>query len=138
MQKSVNPLLLVGIIGTIVAGFHFGVEYGRAMWGSRDIWWTPKSVAFPLDKTRQEFELFLSGELLQDHLERSSLSATDSNGKSYQIVPDDIEVRLNNWHKVKASFLNSAVFSAFMLGVSSTCLVMGVMQLLARRKKNRE
>jgi hypothetical protein len=138
MKKRVNALLVIGITGTIVLGFHFGVQYGRAMWGNRSIWWTPKVMAVSLDETRQYFELFLSNELLQDHLKRRSLSATERNGKTYQVVPEDIKIRLNNWYKVKASFLNSAVFSAFMLGISVTCLILGLAQLRKPREPNPE
>jgi hypothetical protein len=138
MQKRVNSLLIVGIIGTVVLGFHFGVQYGRAMWGNSHIWWTPKAMAVSLDETRQYFELFLSDELLQDHLKRRSLSATERDGKTYQVVPEDIKIRLNNWYRVKASFLNSAVFSAFVLGISVTCLIMGLARLRMRRESNSE
>ncbi|MBN2467304.1 MAG: hypothetical protein JXD19_04060 [Deltaproteobacteria bacterium] len=138
MRKKINALLLIGIIGSVVCGSHFAVTYGRALWGPSDIWWTPISMALPLDETTQEFNILVSNELLQDHLKRRSLTATDLEGKSYQVVSDDIEVRLNNWHKVKASFLHSAVFAAFMLGVSITCLILGAVQVLTRRDGRKE
>jgi hypothetical protein len=138
MKKRVNSLLIIGITGTIVLGFHFGVQYGRATWGNHTIWWTPKAMAVSLDETRQYFELFLSNELLQDHLKRRSLSATERNGKTYQVVPEDIKVRLNNWYKVKASFLNAAVFSAFVLGVSVTCLILGLARMRMRGEQKSE
>jgi hypothetical protein len=134
MKKKINALLLIGVIGTAILAPQFAVKYGRAMWGNKDIWWTPGSLAYPLDETKQEFRLFLSDELLEDHLARGSLSAMDSKGRSYPVVSKDIKIRLNNWNKVKASFLHSAVFLALMLGVSITCLILGVAQLVTKSK----
>jgi len=135
MKRDINALLLIGIIGAAVLGPQFAVQYGRATWGDKDIWWTPASLALPLQETKQEFRVFLSGEPLQGHLERGSLSATDPNGRSYQVVSEDIRVRLNNWNKVRASHLHSAVLSAFMLGVSVTFLLLGVLQFATRRRR---
>lgn len=135
MKREINALLLIGIIGTAVAGSQFAVNYGRATWGDKDIWWTPASLALPLEDTKHQFRIFLSGEPLQNHLEEGSLSATDSSGQSYRVVAEDLRVRLNNWNKVKASHLHSAVLSAFMLGVSLTCLFLGVLQSVTSRKK---
>lgn len=135
MKRTMNALLFIGVIGTAVSGFQFALTYGKAMWGNRDIWWNPHAMALSLDETRQDFQLLLSGDILQDHIARGSLSAVDSTGQPYRVVSDDIKVRLNNWHKVRASFLHSAVLLAFLLGVSLTCLVMGVVQSLTRRRE---
>ena len=133
MRKKIDPLLFIGIIGTCVIGSHFAAHIGRATWGNRDIWWTPRAMQLSLDEARDRFEVLLSGELLQDHIDRGSLSATDKNGERYRVVPEDVGVRLNNWQTAKASFLNAAVFSGFALGVSVACLAIG----LARRWSNR-
>jgi hypothetical protein len=103
IMRRTNGFLIVGVIGVSVLGAHFGMQYGRAVWGNSDMWWTPKSMALPLSQTRSDFEIFVSGDLLQDHLDRRSLYATDSQGERYDLTPDDIEVRLNNWQKVKSS-----------------------------------
>lgn len=135
MKKKFNAFLLIGIIGISVLGFQFAVHYGRAMWGNKDMWWTPMSLALPLHETTKYFKIFLSDELLQDHIKRGSLSATDQAEQSYQVVSKDIKIRLNNWNKIKASFLHSSVYSAFLLGVSATFLVLGIVQLLTKRKE---
>ncbi len=134
MKGRLNALFLIGLIGTVVFGFHFGLQYGRALWGDRDIWWTPMAMAIPLQETRQTFNLFVSGELLQNHIERGSLSATDSKGRSYPVAADDIKVRINNWYKIKASFLHFAVFAGILLGGSIACLIMGTIELFKKRK----
>ena len=138
MKRRMNALLIIGITGFFVLGSHFGVQYWRAMWGNDSIWWTPKAMAVSLDETRRYFQMFISGESLQSHLKRTSLTATQRNGEAYRVVPEDIKVRLNNWYKVKASLLHGAVFSAFMLGVSVTCLVLGLAQLRKPGEPNTE
>ncbi|RPH51706.1 MAG: hypothetical protein EHM85_05725 [Desulfobacteraceae bacterium] len=135
MNKKINALLLIGIIGTTTAGFQFAAKYGQVMWGNKDIWWTPMSLALPLHKTTQEFQIFINGELLHDHLDHGSLAATDKAGQSHRVVSDDIKIRLNNWYKTEASLLHSAVFAAFLLGSSLTFLILGIAQLAARREK---
>ena len=58
-------------------------------------------------------------------------------GKPYQVAPDDVTVRLNNWHKIQASLFHSAIPSAFLLGASITCLAVGLVQWRRRRKESR-
>ena len=138
MKSKINALLLIGIIGTFVFGVHFGISYGRAVWGNSDMWWTPRSLSLPLEETRQEFRLFINGENLQDHLKRGSLRIADSEGNLHQVVPGDIKVRLNNWPEVKTDFLHSAVFSGIMLGISLTCLILGISSLIRSRRQKQE
>ena len=134
-MRKLNGYLITGIIGMAVIGSHFGVQYGRAVWGNNDMWWTPKPMALTLSETRHNFELFVRGDLLQNHLRKGTLSAIDSQGESYRIVPEDIQVRLNNWYKVKSSMLHSAVLAAVLLGISVMSLVVGLKQLVAENKK---
>lgn len=134
IMRKTNGFLIAGIIGVSVVGAHFGIQYGRAVWGNNDMWWTPKSMALPLSQTRNNFEVFVSGDLLQNHLDRKSLSATNPQGERYDLSPDDIEVRLNNWQKVKSSMLHTAVWAAFMLGVSVMSFVVGVKQFISENK----
>jgi len=128
MKGRINALLLIGIIGVSVFASHFALSYGRAVLGDRDMWWTPRSMAMPLPETRDDLHLFLDGEPLRDHLRRGALTARDPQGRSYRVVAEDIAVRLNNWHEVKASFLHAAVYSALLLGASAACLVLGLIQ----------
>ena len=133
-MRKINGFLIAGIIGVSVFGAHFGIQYGRAIWGNNDIWWTPKSMALPLSKTRHNFEIYLHGDLLQNHLDSGSLSATDARGERYALASEDIKVRLNNWQKVKSSMLHTAVWAAFMLGISLMSLIIGVQQFISANK----
>jgi hypothetical protein len=136
MRKSVNPLFLIGLLGTIVIGSQFAVQYGRALWGDRDIWWTPKAMALSLDETKRAFELYVCGIPLRAHLARGSLTAAEVGGKPHRVAPGDVTVRLNNWHKIQASLFHGAIPSAFLLGASITCLAAGLVQWRARRKES--
>lgn len=138
MTKKINSLLLIGIIGTVVFGTQVAVYYGRAIWGNSDMWWTSKSLALSLDETKEQLRLFLGDELLQDHIDRRSLSVIKPNGRTYKVASSDIKIRLNNWQKIKASFLNISVYAAFMLGVSNTCFVLGVFKWIKEGKGNLE
>ncbi|MDH5297477.1 MAG: hypothetical protein OEV91_00475 [Desulfobulbaceae bacterium] len=129
MPQRLPPLLFIGLIGTLVTGSIFFMQYGRATWGDQNIWWTPRPLAVSLADTRQEFELLINDELLQKHIQHQTLMVMDVNGGSYPVTKEDIRVRLNNWYKVKASLLNAAVLTAFLLGVSVTCLILGAIPM---------
>ncbi len=134
MQRKINSLVIIGVVGTCVFGSHFAAQVGRSFLGNRDIWWTPKIMALSLDETRQDFEILLRGELLQGYLGRGALSAADADGSTYLVTPQDIGIRLNNWHKVNASLLRLALPTAFLLGVAVACLVFGLVQMFAAKK----
>ncbi len=134
MKSKINALFIIGIIGISVFGSHFGVQYGRAVWGNKDIWWTPMSMALPIEETVQDFQIFIGGNLLQEHLEQRSLTVRDANSRTYQVVSEDIKVRLNNWHEVKTDFLHSAVFSGILLGISLACLILGLAEFIRNRR----
>jgi hypothetical protein len=135
MKKQINALIVIGIIGTAIFGANFAAKYTQANWGNKDIWWTPMSMALPLNETQQEFELYIKGELLQKHLEAGALSVADKTGKSLLVGSDDIKIRLNNWNKMKSSMLNSAAISAFSLGISLAVLILGVVQYVANKEE---
>ena len=125
-----NILLIFGIIGVSLFGLQFGIYYHRAVFGNSDIWWTPKSLALPINNTRNDFEIFLNDQRLQDHLERGSIYATDQNGHLIPLLTEDVVVRLNNWHKIKASSLHTAVYMALFLGASFMLLLIGIAQFI--------
>lgn len=123
-----NLLMMIGLVGTPIAGTQFGLDYGRAIWGETQIWWTPKEMALPLEQTGGHFQLTLDGEPLGNHLARNSLTALGSEGLAYFVTPDMVRVRLNNWPQVQAQMLHMAVYSALGLGVSLTCLIVGLVE----------
>lgn len=128
MTRKLNTLMLIGLIGTPIAGAQFGVDYGRAIWGDARVGWTPVATALPLERTAGSFQLLLDNEPFQDHLARRSLTALGPEGLAYFVTPELIKVRLNTWSQIKASRLHAAVYSAFALGISLTCLVIGLIQ----------
>ena len=137
MRRRLHPLLLAGLIGTAVSGSIFAEQYGGAVWGRSDIWWTPMELALPLPAAGKNFELYIGGELMQRQVERGALAVQDKNGALRPVAPAEIKVRLNNWQKIRAERLHGAVFAALSLGISTTCLVMGIVGHVQGRKEKR-
>lgn len=136
-SRRINPLLWIGLIGTLTIGTSYITDVYRAFWGDQSIWWTPQVMRLPVEDTRDNFELYIGGEPLRKHLSNSTLFAVDKNGKQYPIVSKDITVRLNNWDKIKASILRHTTMSGFAFGVAITLLVIGLIQVFHHAKKSR-
>ncbi|MGR0481373.1 MAG: hypothetical protein ACTFAL_08240 [Candidatus Electronema sp. V4] len=85
----------------------------------------------------KEFELHVGGELMQRQAERGVRAGQDENGAMRPVAPAEIKVRLNNWQKIRAERLHGAVFAALSLGISLTCLVVGIARQVQGRKENR-
>ena len=128
MKRKMNLLLIIGLVGTPIAGTQFGLDYGRAIWGETQIWWTPLQLALPLEQTSNQFQILLDNEPLANHLTRNSLTALGAEGLAYFVTPEMVRVRLNNWPQVQAGMLHMAVYSALALGVSLTCLIAGAVE----------
>jgi len=131
MKRKMNLLMIIGLVGTPIAGTQFGLDYGRAIWGAPQVEWTPIEMALPLEQTSGSFQLLLDNEPLADHLARNSLTALGSEGLAYFVTPEMVRVRLNNWPQIqawKAHLLHMAVYSALGLGVSLTCLIVGLVE----------
>ena len=135
MNNTWKPFLLIGMIGIFTCGSQFAAKYIQAIWGNQDIWWTPMQMELPLDETKNDFAIFISGESLRKHIDRGSLSATDQLGKPYRVVPGDIKVRINNWYKIKASLLHWCVYLAMALGSCITFFGIGLVQWIGQRKR---
>ena len=95
-------------------------------------------MALPLDETKNNFAIFISGEPLQKHIDRGSLSATDQSGKPYRVVPADIKVRINNWYKTKASLLHWCVYLAMALGSCIAFFGIGLVQWIVHRRRTNQ
>ncbi len=130
MTRKMNTLMLIGLIGTPIAGAQFGVDYGRAIWGDDQIWWTPVKMALPLEQARGSVQFLFDDQSLQDRLASDPLTSLNAEGLAYFVRPEQFKVRLNNWSQAKASLLHSAVYWAFGLGISLTCLVLGLIEFV--------
>lgn len=135
MRMKFNAFLLIGMIGIFTCGSQFAAKYIQAIWGNQDIWWTPIQMSLPLDETNNDFAISISGESLQNHVDRGSLSATDQSGQPYRVVSGDIKVRINNWYKTKASLLHWSVYLALALGSCVTFFGIGLAQWLGQRRR---
>jgi hypothetical protein len=132
-RRKINPLVLVGLIGIFTVGSNFGMQMYRAFGGNRDIWWTPRELALPLEDTENSFSMNIGGRSIDEHLRRGSLFVRDSSGDEYSVVPRDVEVRMNNWFKVRSSILASAVLSGVFFGGAIALFIAGIIQVLSRK-----
>ncbi|HOX84541.1 MAG TPA: hypothetical protein PKW76_06270 [bacterium] len=133
--KSINPLLLIGLIGFFTIGSSFVVDLYRAFGGEKDIYWTHQQMKLPLQETQNDFQLYIADKLLQDHLSEKTLFALDGDGTQFDLVEQDIAVRVNNWHRVKSAVLTKAVFTGFAFGASFTLLITGWVQTCMQKKR---
>jgi len=135
MNRQINALLWIGLIGMLLIGTSLFTDLYRAFWGDRTIWWTHQGMRLPIEETKDNFELYIGGEPLRKHLSNGTLFSVDKNGTRYPVVSKDITVRLNNWEKVKASTLTYTTMSGFAFGGAITLFVIGLIQTLHNRKK---
>lgn len=131
--KSMNPLLLAGLIGFFSIGSSFFIDLYRAFYAPQNIYWTHQSVKLPLERADNTFQLFIGGKLLQKRLAEQTLLAVDENGVPYALFPEDITVRLNHWEKVKSAILAKTAFTGFALGITLTLLITGLIQTILRK-----
>lgn len=134
-QKSINPLLFIGLIGTLTIGASFLTSLYQVFWGETDIWWTHREMRLPIEETKNRFELFIAKEPLQKRLSEGTLFIAADKGVPYRITAEDVSVRLNNWETMKTSILKSAALSGFFSGICATLLAIGLIQVFAARKK---
>ncbi len=135
--KSINPYLFIGFIGICAIGSQFFADIYGILYGNKDIYWTHNEMKLPLEKTADEFQLFISGKPLKKHLSDKTLFAVDENGVQYPVVFKDVSVRLNNWSQVKSRMLTEAVFTGCLFSVSLTLLITGLIQTVTKRKRER-
>ncbi|MBN1614636.1 MAG: hypothetical protein JW950_09250 [Deltaproteobacteria bacterium] len=133
--KSINPFLLIGLIGLFTVGSSFLADLYRVFYGEKDIYWTHRDMKLPLEETLNDFQVFIAGKRLQNHLSEKTLYIVDTNGTQYPIVTKDINVRLNNWNKVKAAILTKAVFIGVAFGAVLTLLITGAVLTISQKKK---
>jgi len=135
--KSINPLFLIGLIGFFTLGSSFFVDIYRAFYGEKDIYWTHQEMKLPIENTKNDFQIFIAGKSLQNHLSDRTIYAVDKNGMQYLVVAEAINVRLNNWNKMKSTILTKATFTGFAFGITLTLLITGLVQTFAQKRKNR-
>ncbi|XOF34515.1 MAG: hypothetical protein ACL93V_04270 [Candidatus Electrothrix sp. YB6] len=99
------------------------------------MYWTHKDKPLPLEKTGEHFQIFIGGKPLQDHLDGQTFFAADAELVPYPVVSQDVTVRVNNWHKVKARTLTKTTITGFVFGVNLTLMIVGLVQTCLQRKK---
>lgn len=135
--KNQNPLFLIGLIGSFTIGSIFFVDIYNAFFGDENIYWTHQSMKLSIDETENDFQVFISGKKLKNHLDDKTLYAVDQSGAQYIVVKDDVTARLNNWNKTKSEILTKAVFTGFASGIALTLVIIGLFQTKIQINKNR-
>ena len=134
--KCINPLFLIGLIGFFSLGSSFFVDIYRAFYGEKDLYWTHQEMKLPIENTKNDFQILIAGKLLQNHLSDKTIYAVDKDGTQYPVVAEDINVRLNNWNKVKSTILTKAIFTGLAFGITLTLLIIGLVQMFFQKRKN--
>ncbi|MCC7278530.1 MAG: hypothetical protein IT487_09460 [Chromatiaceae bacterium] len=134
MKKYLNPLVITGLTALVITGSTLFVDVYRAYWGDQSIWWTPLHLALPLEKTRDQLEIYLGDTLLQQALTQHQLFAVGPDGQQYPVVAEDIQVRLNNWYEVKANLLSRVVFLGAPFGAALALFLVGLGQTFSKTK----
>ena len=134
-KKSINPLLLIGMIGFFTIGSPFLVDIIRAFYGEENIHWTHMEQQLPLEEAKDNFEVFIHGKRLQQHLTEETLYTLDEDGMGHLVLNKEITARVNNWPQVKARILSKTIFTSFAFGVTLTLLITGLIQVFMQKKQ---
>lgn len=130
-----NPLVWIGLVGVLTIGTGFFIELHQAFRGDQNIWWTHRDKGLPIEQTKDAFELYVAGILLQKRLEGRDLFLMDDEGITHPVLSRDISVRLNNWEGRKASLLSQTTVSGFFFGAAVALLIVGLFLGIGERKK---
>lgn len=134
MKKAgINPLLLIGFIGIFTIGSQFAIRTYQAFAGPKNIWWTHTASHLPFEDSKNSFQVFIKGVSLHECLERGSLTFVDKNEEKIVIDKSDVSVRLNNWYKVKSTYLTFATLSGVTFGIVLALFAVGLSQYMRRR-----
>ena len=134
-MRSINPLLFIGLIGTVTVGSSLAADLMQVFYGEHGIYWTHKDMPLSLYETGNNFQVLIGGKSLQDHLEGKTFFAADDELVPYPVVAKDVTVRVNNWPSVKARILTKTTFTGFAFGVNLTLMLVGLVQTCLQRKK---
>ena len=134
-MRFINPLLFIGMIGVVTLGSSLHADLMQVFYGEQGMYWTGKDTPLPLEKTGDDFQVFIGGKPLQDHLDEKTFFAADGELVPYPVASRDVTVRVNNWPSVKAQILTKTTLTGFAFGINLTLLITGLVQIFLRRKK---
>ncbi|MEO0282158.1 MAG: hypothetical protein ABIN05_07430 [candidate division WOR-3 bacterium] len=117
MKKKNNSLFFLGLTGIIIVGSFFIADLFNTFFGNKNIYWTGTNMMIPYEKSANDFEIFLRGELLQKSVTENKLVLYDKNETFTNVTLDDLSYRLNNYYKVKSANLTKLIFTSFFFGI---------------------
>lgn len=130
-KKTINPMLLIGLIGlvgVVTIGNNLYADLMLVFYGDHDIYWTHKDMPLPLEKTGNSFKVYVGEKPLQDHLNGKTFFAADGELVPYPVASRDVTVRMNNWPSVKAEILTKTTLTGFAFGINLTLMIVGLVQ----------
>ncbi len=125
MKRKFNNLFLLGIIGVLIVGSFFIADILGTFLGNKHIYWTATNMMLKFDKSSNDFEIYVKGDLMQKALDRKKLLYYEDNGTYSTLSANDFEYRLNNYYKVKSSNLTKLLFTSFFFGFFLSFLFTG-------------
>ncbi len=134
-MRFINPLLFIGMIGVVTIGSSLYADLMQVFYGEQGIYWTHKDMPLPLEKTGENFQVFIGGKPLQDHLDEKTFFAADGELVPYPVASRDVTVRVNNWPSVKTRILTKTTLTGFAFGVNLTLMIVGLVQTCLQRKR---
>jgi tetrahydromethanopterin S-methyltransferase subunit B len=135
-MRYISPLLFfVGMIGVVTLGSGLYADLMQVFYGEKGIYWTHEDMPLPLEKTGENFQIFIGGKPLQDHLDEKTFFAADGELVPYPVASKDVTVRVNNWPSAKAQILTKTTLTGFAFGVNLTLMIVGLVQTCLQRKK---
>ncbi|MCI5139639.1 MAG: hypothetical protein D3922_14795, partial [Candidatus Electrothrix sp. AR1] len=127
-MRFINPLLFIGMIGVVTIGSSLYADLMQVFYGEQGIYWTHKDMPLPLEKTGENFQVFIGGKPLQNHLDEKTFFAADGELVPYPVAARDVTARVNNWPSVKTRILAKTTLTGFAFGVNLTLLITGLVQ----------
>ena len=135
-SKFTNQFLMIGLLGLFTIGVSYFIDMYSAFYGDKDIYWTHEKMKLPIEKTENDFQLYISDKPLQKYLYEKTLYVIDESGTKYSVAAKDISVRLNNWNKIKSTILTKTTFTGFAFGITLAFLIMGLVQVYNQKRKS--
>jgi hypothetical protein len=91
-----------------------------------DIWWTPMELRLLLAETRDRVEVYVRDVALLKHVEAGRLRLLTDTGVT-PVRGSDIQLRFNNWDRIRAERIPSLLGSGVALGASGVFFLFGLL-----------
>jgi hypothetical protein len=130
MRTQIRAFILIGGISVLV----FGTQGIVLLLQSGEHWWTHADMPLTLEAARDRVEIHVAGRLMQKQLADGGLLLR-AEGGAEPLRKEDVGIRLNNRHRIRAERLPWAFLTAALFGVGAALLGVGLgLWVRARRE----